>query len=74
MRKSSEGTIGRTPKMARYCIRRQDEPSLPEIFAEPIIQAVMARAGTSKLEMEGLLRAVRSRLVRRQAEAAERAG
>jgi hypothetical protein len=60
--------------MARYRIPRQDEPSLSEIFAEPIIQAVMARAGITEVEMEGLLGVVRGRPVRRQAEASEPAG
>jgi hypothetical protein len=50
--------------MPRRPVPRQDEPSLPEIFAEPIIQAVMARAGITKSEMEGLLGTMRGRLAR----------
>lgn len=62
------------PYMRRRAVPRQDEPSLPEIFAEPIIQAVMTRAGITESEMKGLLGAVRGRLARHQAENEKRAG
>lgn len=48
---------------------RQNEPSLLEIFAEPIIRAVMVRDGITKGEMECLLAAVRGKLARRHSEA-----
>jgi hypothetical protein len=60
--------------MPRSPVPRQDEPSLPEIFAEPIIQAVMARAGITKVEMEGLLGTVRGRLERRRFDLENRTG
>jgi hypothetical protein len=60
--------------MSRRPVPRQDEPSLPEIFAEPIIQAVMARAGITKIEMEGLLGTVRGRLERRRLDLESRTG
>jgi hypothetical protein len=62
------------PTMARRPVPRQDEPSLPEIFADPIIQAVMARAGITKVEMEGLLGTVRGRLERRGGDLENRTG
>jgi hypothetical protein len=66
--------IWKDAEMSRRHIPRYDEPSLPEIFAEPIIQALMARAGITRIEMEGLLGAVRGKLARRQAETEHRAG
>jgi hypothetical protein len=60
--------------MPRSPVPRQNEPSLPEIFAEPIIQAVMARAGITKVEMEGLLGTVRGRLERRRLDLESRTG
>jgi hypothetical protein len=60
--------------MPRSPVPRQNEPSLPEIFAEPIIQAVMARAGITKIEMEGLLGTVRGRLERRRLDLESRTG
>jgi hypothetical protein len=60
--------------MSRRPVPRQDEPSLPEMFAEPIIQAVMARAGITKIEMEGLLGTVRGRLERRRLDLESRTG
>jgi hypothetical protein len=62
------------PTMPRSPVPRQNEPSLPEIFAEPIIQAVMARAGITKIEMEGLLGTVRGRLERRRLDLESRTG
>jgi hypothetical protein len=60
--------------MSRRPVPRQDEPSLPEMFAEPIIQAVMARAGITKIEMEGLLGTVRGRLERHRFDLENRTG
>jgi hypothetical protein len=48
--------------MTKRRARSPDEPSLPEIFAEPIIRAVMARDGITKIEMECLLADVRRKL------------
>jgi hypothetical protein len=42
------------------------ELSLPEMLADPIVQAVMARDGVTKQDVEGLIGAVRGRMAGRQ--------
>jgi hypothetical protein len=49
--------------------RRNKELSLPEILADPIIQAVMSGDGITKDEVERLIGAIRSKLASRQSEA-----
>ena len=44
------------------------ELSLPEMLADPIVRAVMARDGVAKRDLESVIGAVRDRMARRQME------
>ena len=39
------------------------EPSLSEVLADPIVRTVMVRDGVTKEEIDGLIQAVRDKLV-----------
>ena len=43
------------------------EPSLAEVLADPIVRTVMVRDGVTKEEIDGLIQAVRDKLVGRPA-------
>ncbi len=44
------------------------EPSLSEVLADPNVRTVMVRDGVTKEEIDGLIQAVRDKLVGRPAE------
>ena len=48
--------------------RPDRELSLPEMLADPIVPAVMARDGVTKQDVEGLIGAVRERMAGRHME------
>ncbi len=44
------------------------EPSIPEMLADPIVQAVMARDGVTQREVEGLINTARRKFARMRIE------
>ena len=47
-------------------ITTSGELSLPEMLADPIVRAVMARDGVTERDLESLIRSVRDRMAGRQ--------
>jgi hypothetical protein len=53
------------PSTGRWRRRLDGEPSIQELLDDPVIEAVMARDGVARVELEHLIDDVRDRLVAR---------
>ena len=54
------------PSGSRWHRRLDGEPSIKELLDDPVIEAVMARDGVRRKELEHLIYEVRDRLVSRE--------
>lgn len=55
----------------RWCRRLDGEPSIKELLDDPVIEALMARDGVRRKELERLIADVRDRLTARDGDAAD---